>query len=152
MKLIAFLMLLFVGSYAHADCQDSWLGHRSSTLYLSVIYSKGCYEGDLILEFSKYSKNGPKWPSPNVRLESIPFERECGSSKKNKTGEVVEFSCRNDGVSPLAGATYRYKQVKTTRRCDGIDEPDWDLSFVCISGCGLTTPKKLEVRHGEGCS
>lgn len=152
MKRVAALMLMFVGSYAHADCQDSWLEHQSSTLYMSVRYSQGCYEGELILEFSKLSKNGPRWPSPNLRLESIPFDRECRTKKRNKDGETMEFSCRNDGVSPLAGATYRFKLIKTTIQCNGIDLPDWDHTFICIRGCGPTTPKRLEVPFGEGCS
>jgi len=145
-------MLMLVGSNAHADCQDEWLTHMSSTLYLSVGYSKGCYAGDLILNFSNFSKNGPRWPNSGSKLESIPFDRECTSKKKDKDGETIEFSCRKDGVSPLAGATYRFKLVKTTIQCDGIDEPDWDHIFICISGCGSTTPKKLKVPYGEGCA
>lgn len=152
MKRIAALILMFVGSNAHADCQDHWLIHWSSTLYLSVSYSQGCYQGELMLNFSKFSKNGPRWPDRSLRLESIPFNRECQPKRKDKNGEIIEFSCRNNGVSPLAGATYRYKQSQTTIRCDGIDEPDWDLSFICVNGCGPTTPKRLEVPHGEGCS
>jgi hypothetical protein len=97
--------------------------HRSSTLYLSVGYSQGCYEGELILNFSKFSKNGPQWPSPGLRLESIPFDRECQPKKKDKNGRTIDFNCRNDGVSPLAGATYQFKEVKTTIRCGGIDLP-----------------------------
>jgi len=149
MKRIATLMIMFASSYAIADCQDDWLTYSSSTLSLSVAYSRGCYEGDLTIHFWK---NGPRRPSPELRPESILFDRECSSKKKDKAGETIEFSCRGDGVTPLAGATYRYKKVKTTIRCDGIDEPDWDLSFRCIRGCGPTTPKKLRVSHGEGCA
>ena len=152
MKRAAILLLLLAGSYAHADCQDFWLEHHSSTLYLSVGYSEGCYQGERILKFSKLSNTGPRWPSPSLRLESTPFDRECPSGKRDKGGNTIEFSCRKDGVSPLAGATYRYKQVKTTMRCNGVDEPDWDLSFICIRGCGPATPRRLWVIHGEGCS
>ena len=83
---------------------------------------------------------------------TIPFDRECQPKIKGKNGETVEFSCRKDGVSPLAGATYRYKEFKTTIRCDDNDVPDIEHSFICISGCGPTTPKKLHVPFGEGCS
>jgi len=152
MKHIIALMLLLVCSYTHADCQDEWLTYRSSTLYLSVSYSQGCYQGPLILNFSRFSKNGPQWPSPTLRLESIPFDHECQSKKISKEGEIIDFSCRKDGTSPLAGATYRFKKFKTTIRCDGIDLPDFDHTFICISGCGPTTPQRLEVPYGEGCS
>lgn len=152
MKRIAVLMLMVFGSYAHADCQDFWLEHWSSTLYLSVGYSQGCYQGELILNFSKFTKKGPQWPDPSLHLESIPFDRECQSKKTSKDGETIEFSCRKDGVSPLAGATYRFKTFKTTIQCDGIDLPDFDYTFVCVRGCGPTTPKRLEIPHGEGCS
>ena len=152
MKRIAILMMMFAGSYANADCQDDWLTYRSSTLHLSVEYSLGCYQGDLTIVFSKFSENGPQWPSPELRRDSILFDRECQPEKKGKNGETIEFSCRNDGVSPLAGATYQFKLVKTTILCDGIDLPDWDHTFICISGCGPTTPKRLEVPFGEGCS
>lgn len=152
MKHVAALLLMLVGSNAHADCQDSWLEHWSPMLYLSVSYSQGCYQGELELNFSKFSANGPQWPDPSLRLETIPFDRECQPKKKDKNGETVEFSCRKDGVSPLAGATYRYKEFKTTIRCDDTDVPDIEHSFICISGCGLTTPKKLHVPFGEGCS
>lgn len=152
MKRVAALILMLVGSNAHADCQDFWFEHWSRTLYLSVSYSQGCYHGELVLNFSKFSENGPRWPDPSLRLKSIPFDRECRSKKKNKDGETIEFSCRKDGVSPLAGATYRFKLIKTTIQCDGIDLPDWDHTFVCISGCGSTTPKRLAVPFGEGCA
>jgi hypothetical protein len=152
MKRIALSLLMFTSSHVIADCQDDWLTYPSPTLYLSVIYSLGCYQGDLVINFLRPSKNGPRQPSQKSLPESILFDRECPSQKKNKFGEIIEFSCSSDGVTPLAGATYRFKQVKTTIRCDGIDEPDWDLSFRCISGCGRTTPKKLRVSHGEGCA
>ena len=152
MKRAAALILMFAGAYAHADCQDFWLEYHSSTLYLSVEYSEGCYQGELKLNFSKFSSKNPQWPSPNSHFASIPFNRECQSKRRNKDGKTIEFSCRKDGVSPLAGATYRFKKVKTTIRCDGIDEPDLDLSFRCIRGCGSATPQRLVVPHGEGCS
>ena len=149
MKRIAILMMMFASSHAVADCQDEWLSFHSSSLYLSVGYSLGCYQGERIINFSKIPKNGPKWPLP---LKSMPFDQECLPKKKDKAGEILEFICRKDGESPLAGATYRFKQVRTTMRCDGIDMPDWDLSFICTKGCGPTTPKRLWVVHGEGCS
>lgn len=152
MKLVAILILIFVALNAHADCQDQWFTHRSSTLYLSVSYSEGCYTGDLILEFSKFSKNGPSWPDPSLKLESIPFVRECTVTKKNEDGETIEFNCRKDGVSPLAGATYRFKLVETTFKCEGKVEKGWNRTFLCTSGCGPTTPKELEVVFGEGCA
>lgn len=152
MKLTAMLVAILAAPFAHADCQDTWLISSSPTLSLSVDYSEGCYQGVLKINFSKPSKVDTHYPSSESRMNTVSFDSECRSRKKGKDGETIEFSCRNDGVSPLAGATYRFKQVKTTIRCDGIDEPDWDLSFICISGCGPTTPKRLEVQHGEGCS
>ncbi len=152
MKRIAALILLFVASYANADCQESWLEYQSSTLYLSVDYSQGCYQGELILNYAKLSKNGPPLGDPNLHLESLPFDRECQQKKKGQNGETVEFSCRKNGKSPLAGATYRFKLIKTTIQCDEIDEPDWEHTFICVSGCGPTTPKKLHVPFGEGCA
>lgn len=152
MKRFYALLIMFVGSHAHADCQDTWLEYQSSTSNLSVDYSDGCYNGKLILNFVKKSINGPQLGDPNLHLESIPFDRECQTIRKDNNGEIVEFSCRKDGVSPLAGATYRYKEFKITIRCDDTDIPDTEHSFICISGCGPTTPKKLHVPFGEGCS
>jgi hypothetical protein len=152
MKRIAAFLTMIFGSYAHADCQDFWLQYRSSTLHLSVEYSQACYHGELILNFSKFTKNGAQRPDSIEHLESIPFDRECQSKKKNKDGETVEFSCRKDGISPLAGATYRFKRFETTIRCDGVDLPAFDHTFICINGCGATTPKRLDVPYGEGCS
>lgn len=150
MKHAAAWILLFAAPYAHADCQESWLEYRSSTSYVSVDYSEGCYEGRLILKFFEFPEN--KRPDPSFPWKSIPFDRECQVKKKDTEGEAVEFICRKDGVSPLAGATYRYKEFKTTIRCDGIDLPDTEHTFICIRGCGPTTPKKLHVPYGEGCA
>lgn len=152
MKRVAALMLVLLGAHAHADCQDNWLTHASSTLHLSVDYSQGCYQGELVLSFSTIAPQGRKQRAPAVQPTSIPFDHECPSRKKNQDGEVVAFSCRADGASPLAGASYRLKQVKTTIRCDGVDLPDVDFVFICTSGCQPATPKRLKVSHGEGCA
>jgi len=149
MKNIAVLILLLAGLSAHADCQDDWLRYDSSTQWLSVAYSEGCYHGDLILSSSK---KGPGWPDTSEHSITTPFDLECPLKKQNKEGETIEFSCRKDGMSPLAGATYRFKLIETTIECDGVVEPDWDHTFICIKGCGPTTPKKLFVPFGEGCS
>nr|WP_295768165.1 hypothetical protein [Rhodoferax sp.] len=152
MKRIVALMLMFVSSFAHADCQDTWLEHHSPNLKLSVDYSDGCYHGKLILNYTKLVKNGPKLEDPNLHLDSIPFDRECQTTHKDKSGETVEFSCRKDGVSPLSGAAYRYKEFKIKIQCYGTTEPDIERSFICISGCGPITPKKLHMPWGEGCA
>jgi hypothetical protein len=152
MKIVALLILIFFARHTHADCQDEWITHRSSTLYLSVSYSEGCYAGELTLNFSRFPKSGPSWPDPSLKLTSIPFVRECTVKEKNEEGETIEFSCRKDGVSPLAGATYRFKLVETTFRCEGKVEKGWNHTFLCTSGCQPTTPKTLEVLHGEGCA
>lgn len=151
MKRCAALFLMFVGSSAHADCQESWLEYRSPTVFLSAIYSGGCYQGPLILHFSKRSRYASRRP-PGMPVESTPFDRECQSKRKNENGETIEFSCRKEGVSPLAGATYRFKLTKTTIECDGVKAPDWAHTFRCIKGCKPATPKRLEVPFGEGCA
>jgi hypothetical protein len=152
MKHIAAMTLMLAGSYAHADCQDIWLIHQSSTLSLSVSYSGGCYQGELVLYFQKLSEKGSRWPSQPHRGASMPFDRECHSKRKNEDRETVEFSCRKSGASPLAGATYRFKQVEIIIQCDGVDLPNFSYFFVCIRGCRSTTPLRLEVQHGEGCA
>ncbi len=152
MKHLAVLLFFFAATHAQADCQDSWLEHHSTNVDLSVIYSKGCYQGELMLNFSTPPINGLGMPSTNTSRESLPFVRECPSTKKNKEGEVIEFSCRKDGTSPLAGATYRFKQVKTSIECDGVKEPTMKYFFKCVRGCAATTPKSLDVQFGEGCS
>jgi len=151
MKCFAALLLMLVGSSAHADCQESWLEYSSPTLSLHAIYSGGCYDGPLILEFSQHSRHRPLPPTA-MPVQSIPFDRECQLGKKDENGETIAFSCRKDGVSPLAGATYRFKLIKTTIVCDGVKEPDWAHTFVCVKGCKPATPKRLEVPFGEGCA
>ena len=47
-----------------------------------------------------------------VPILEIPFEQECPDKKRNKSGEIVEFSCRKGGVSPLTGATYRQQEAQ----------------------------------------
>lgn len=150
MKRIVMVIAIFAISYAHADCLDRWLTYRSSTLVLSIDYSEGCYQGELIVNFSKISKDDPQWPSPQSRLISAPFDRECTSSKASKDGEPIEFSCRKDGSTPLAGATYRYKVVKPKYRCEDGSAPLPDRSFICIRGCAPTVPRRLEGQYSEG--
>ncbi|MFZ2321335.1 MAG: hypothetical protein WAW12_15860 [Pseudomonas sp.] len=152
MKLVVILMLILFGSNSQADCQDEWLTYRSSELHLSASYSEGCYQGQLILGFSKPSEDGKGGSDSNFPSGSIPFDSECTTKEKDKEGETIEFSCRKEGVSPLAGATYRFKLVETTIECDGVVQPDWEHTFICISGCGPTTPKTLVVPYGEGCA
>jgi len=149
MKHIAALLLLLSSLSAHADCQDEWLTYNSSTQWLSVAYSEGCYQGDLILS---YSEKGPGWPDTSEHSMTTPFDLECPLKKQGADGAIIEFSCRKDGISPLAGATYQFKLIKTTIECGGIVEPDWDHTFICIKDCGPTTPKKLIVPFGEGCA
>lgn len=149
MKHIAALILFLACFSAHADCQDEWLTYNSPAQWLSVTYSQGCYQGDLVLS---YSKEGPRRPGTGEHSIETPFNLECPLKKQDKNGEIIEFSCRKDGVSPLAGATYRFKLIKTSLECDGVVQPDWDHTFICIKGCGPKTPRKLFVPFGEGCS
>lgn len=146
MKNLAASILLLACSSAHADCQDEWLSYQSSTQQLSVIYKDGCYSGDLILSFSRDGAGR------DAQAEQLLFDQECPAKKHNKMGEVVEFSCRKEGVSPLAGATYRFQLMKTTIECDGVVSPDEAHTFVCVKGCGKKTPRVLTVPFGEGCS
>lgn len=109
-------------------------------------YSEGCYAGDLILSFFK------KGAKRGANAIEIPFEHECPIKKHNKMGKVTEFSCRKGGVSPLAGATYRFQLMKTTIECDGVVSPDEVHAFICVKGCGRRTPQILIVPFGEGCA
>lgn len=150
MKRILMLIAIFAISYAHADCLDTWLTYRSSTLSLSIDYSEGCYNGELMVSFSTFSKNDLRQRSSQPRGVSVPFDRECTSSKAIKDGEPIEFNCRLDGVTPLAGATYRYKVVKPKYRCEDGSAPLPDRSFICIRGCAPAVPRRLEVQYSEG--
>lgn len=131
---------------AHADCQDEWIKYQSPTQQLSVTYSEGCYSGKLILSF--FTKGGQR----GAQIGEVPFDQECPAKKLDRKGDVVEFSCRKGGVSPLAGATYRFKLIKTTIECEGVVSPDEDHVFMCIKGCGRRTPQILLVPFGEGCA
>jgi hypothetical protein len=142
MKCFAILLALFSAPWVHADCLDTWLTYRSSTLSLSVDYSEGCYHGELIIN-SKFFKGDPQG-------NSVLFDRECHSSKVGKDGEPIQFSCRKDGETPLAGATYRYKSVKAKYRCKDGSIPLPERSFICIRGCKPTVPRELEVEYSEG--
>ena len=145
-------MLILLSANSQADCQDQWLTYSSSELDLSAGYSEGCYQGQLILSFSKPSEDGKGGADSNVKSGSVPFDSECTTKEKDKDGETIEFSCRKEGVSPLAGATYRFKLVETTIECDGVVQQNFEHTFICISGCGPTTPKTLIVPYGEGCA
>jgi hypothetical protein len=146
MKILVTWILLLTCFSVQADCQDEWLTYQSNTEKLLVYYSKGCYSGDLILSFTK------KAAHRGANASEILFETECPTKKHNKMGEVVEFNCRKGGVSPLAGATYRFQRTKTTIKCDGIVSPYEDRAFICTKGCGKTTPQILMVSFGEGCA
>ena len=149
MKFFTIMIFSLTCLNAHADCQDEWLRYESPKQWLSVAYSEGCYQGDLILSAEK---KVPGWPDKIGPSITTNFDKECPLTKQDKKGEMIEFSCRKDGISPLAGATYRFKITKTTIQCDGVAELDWDIAFICINNCGPTTPKKLSVLHGEGCA
>src|SRR3569623_24439 len=147
MRNIAALIFFLACFSAHADCQDEWLTYSSPTQWLSVAYSQGCYQGDLILSSSK---EAPRWPGTGEHSIKTPFNLECPLKKQDKIGDIIQFSCRKDGVSPLAGATYRFKLIKTSMECGGVVEPYWDHTFICIKGCGSKTPKKLSAPPGAG--
>jgi hypothetical protein len=149
MRVIAALIFMFSASYAHADCLDTWLSYGSSKLSLSVDFSAGCYQGPLIINFSKFSKDDPRWPSALSHWTSVPFDREC-PEKRSKEGEVWEFSCRKDGASPLAGATYEYKETDAKRKCEDGTMALPDRTYTCIRGCGAATPKELAYEYSEG--
>jgi hypothetical protein len=152
MKLLLALLVMVAAPHARADCQDYLFEHSSAELYLAAEYSQGCYAGEVIIKYAKLSQRRPQRFSPGVQMKSVPFVRECPSRKKSKEGDIVEFRCRKDGVTPLAGATYRFTEEKTTMECDGAEVPDVDFIFVCIRGCKPTTPQMLWIPHGEGCS
>lgn len=146
MKPLAALIFLLASSGARADCQDEWLIYHSPSQQLSVRYKDGCYSGDLILSFSAKST------AQGVQETELLFADECPVTKKDKVGGVVEFSCRKQGVSPLAGATYRFKRLSTTIECDGVVSPEEVPAFLCVKGCGKKTPPILFVPEGEGCA
>jgi hypothetical protein len=150
MKRIVTLVAIFAAPFVHADCLDKWLDYRSSKLYLSIDYSEGCYQGAVIINFTKFSKDDPHWPSAQSRWSSVPFDRECTSSKARKDGEPLEFGCRKDGSTPLAGATYRYKVVKPKYRCEDGSAPLPDRYFICVRGCAPAVPRRLEGQYSEG--
>lgn len=155
MKLIKTLCALFflmLGTQAKADCQDSWLEYHSNKLILSVVYSEGCYQGEMLLQFTHFSGSSVKRGEQTSEMKSLPFDQECTASKKLKNGDTVEFTCRKNGVSPLAGATFRYRKFKTSLSCEGVELPDIEHAFVCIKGCKRDTPRKLIIQVGEGCA
>ena len=91
MKYFSTSMLFLICLNAHADCQDEWLTFDSPKQQLSVVYSKGCYEGDLIISSAT---KGPDWPDKSEHSITAAFNDECPFTKKDKNGEVIEFSCR----------------------------------------------------------
>ena len=103
MKFFTIMIFSLTCLNAHADCQDEWLRYESPKQWLSVAYSEGCYQGDLILSAEK---KVPGWPDKIGPSITTNFDKECPLTKQDKKGEMIEFSCRKDGISPLAGATY----------------------------------------------
>jgi hypothetical protein len=156
MKIIVALVLIFSVFYARADCLDTWLSYDSSKLILRIDFSGGCYQGPLIIHFTKFSKGDPRWPSGQSHWTSIPFDRECSEKRSkgvvvlSKEGEILEFSCRRDGASPLAGATYRYRETKANHQCADGTMALPDRWYICVRGCGPATPKELAYEYSEG--
>lgn len=151
-KILCTLMFLFLSPQAKADCQDYWFTYHSATLDLHVIYSEFCYQGKLLLQFTRYTPDINTRQAKASEMVSLPFDEECPTQKKHKDGGVLEFTCKKDGISPLAGATFRYKKFKTSLVCDGVEIPDIEPAFVCVKGCKPSTPKKLVIPVGEGCA
>lgn len=148
MKRIFILLLMFAAPHTWADCLDTWFRYNSPELYLSADYSEGCYQGNMILSFAKNIKGERQWPSQNTQWTSVPFDVECQMNKSKKEGKV--FTCRKDGVSPLAGATYQYEEIKENYKCEDGSAPLPRLLYRCISGCGPNTPKELNLEYSEG--
>jgi hypothetical protein len=49
---------------------------------------------------------------------------------QNRDGLSVRFSCAKDGISPLAGVTYKIVPNKDPQDCK------YESRFICVSGCG----------------
>lgn len=146
MKRITALLLLLAAPYVHADCLDTWLtaGWVPSERHLTVDFSDGCYHGSLIINFTKEPRSSPK-----AHLRSVPFYLECTINTRTWE-DAKRFSCRKDGVSPLAGATYQYEEVQATGHCEDGSTPLPARTYRCIGGCGPSTPKVLLYEYSEG--
>ena len=145
MKHIAYLLLILAVPNVHADCLDTWLTTGwSSERYLSIDYSEGCYDGSLIINFTNTPRSSPK-----AHWKSIPFDHECTTSNGEREA-AKRFSCRKDGDSPLAGATYQYEEAKANGHCEDGSTPLPDRFYRCIHGCGSNTPTVLFYEYSEG--
>jgi hypothetical protein len=109
-------------------------------LYLSIIYDD-CDGTGRIYFTRKIGKDGKPDRSDRVNHASD-FQSEC-LLKDNSS----MLSCHVKGHTPLAGATYKLKQVGTYKLDCGMLEGNPKqphMRYVCISGCSESAPKYLD--------
>jgi len=143
MRILATILCTLLANFAHAGCEDiAYL--RTKWIYIDIS-DGGCATKETLISWStKISNDG--LPNPDS-IRTVPFYKEC-QMFKDRSG----FSCKANGQSPLAGATYNGVQHgKFKSNCD----PDSPAAgegpryrFVCVKGCKNSVPKYLEILEG----
>ena len=145
MRALLLSIIMLYSFSANAGC-TSIAELRTSTLFIDIS-DGGC--GPLNISFTnKIGKDGrPDYESMKVYR----FDDEC-ALKFDKIGRTTGFSCRANGHTPLAGATYKLKQFGFFMLNCGDGEggkgegQKWPRNrYVCVAGCNKTSaPKSLD--------
>jgi hypothetical protein len=131
MKYFALVILLFFHTLSYAVGPTTIRGLNQNGETFTIDEENFDYE------------NGVSW-GPNM-FYTILVERDSkiiNRYKKQLCGfhKNGNFSCREDGDSPLAGAKYQF--IKYLKKCGGS-------LFLCQNGCGSLAPKELRADTWE---
>lgn len=136
MRILIFLIALLYSSSAFALCDD--FAELYTKKWSIDISDGGCGPQRTIT----FSRNG------GASIE-IPFNSECKEFDKRKDRAWRGFSCRANGRSPMAGATYHF--VKRGKPYCGPETPNEGRTpgyrYICVEGCKNTVPRYLIAIH-----
>ncbi len=138
-RLIFALAALMTTSPSYSACSDAIVG-RTATVVIDISDGGCAYEGVHHITFWQLQPNGEK--PPGAPVLHFPFEEECFFTKKGG------FTCKRDGRTPLAGATYK-KTMNGYDRCDETGKQRTE-QYECIAGCNKpSVPRILSVSPYE---
>jgi len=125
---VLFLLLMLCAVTARAGCD--YIAELHTDKFDIEISDGGC-AGDTMITY-KIGKN---------KTNSVPFYKECTMEELGRW-----FSCRKNGISPLAGATYKLVEHGKSSVCNLPDEntPYPTYRYVCVKGCNTSVPRHLE--------
>lgn len=151
MRLILFLFL-FVWSFA-AEAGCAYIGEITTEKFSIDISDGGCGP-KVMITFWALKKNGSLG-----KQKEYPFNEECFLTLNGKDVRKIKkydgysmdgFSCRADGHTPLAGASYKLIQFGRSRN-SCADDSELGSKYICVKGCGKSIVPEYINGHDGTC-